>query len=161
MDAVDTLKGASLGERLLAGRAEKQKERGEFIGRVECGGGYILAHYRAMDYREDRQVGQRHQMVTDQLEQEIRLAADTLASASTGCEIHIGDEVFEKGPLGLALAQELGLDGPENNVQAVLALFPSERAMVEQYIELEAWVKAVNAGVDDDIEGKSGAATSL
>lgn len=159
MESVDTLKGASLGERLMAGRSEKQQDAGAFVGRIECGGGHILARYRAMTYREDRQVGQRHKAISDEVEREIRLAADTLASACTGCEIHIGDEVFEKGPLGLALANELGLDGAENDIQAVLALFPSERAMIEQFVELEAWVKAVNAGVDDDIEGKSVAAT--
>jgi hypothetical protein len=160
MEGVDTLKSASLGERLLAGRDEKQAEQGEMTGRIECVGGYIVSHYRALSFREDRKIGLRHKAVADIVEKEVRAAADTLAASSTRCEVHIGDETHEMPPLGLGLSQALGLDGPENDIQAVLALFPSERAMVEQFIELEEWASAVNAAVDGQIEGNSEAATS-
>lgn len=150
----------SLGERLLAGRAEQQAQQGEFIGTIQCGGGYIVSYYRALPFREDRKIGQRHRTVSDEIEREVRMAADTLAAASVRCEVHVGDETHEKGKLGLALAKELGLDGPETDIQAVLALFPTEKAMVEQFVEYEEWAKAVNRTVDGKIEGNSDAATS-
>jgi hypothetical protein len=143
----------SLGERLLAGRKEKQAQQGEFIGTIQLGGGHLTAHYRALDFREDRKIGQRHRAVADEIEREVRLAADTLAASCTRCEAHIDDEVHELPPLGLQLTQKLGIDGPENDVQAVLALFPSERAMVEQFVELEQWTSAVNRAVDTELAG--------
>lgn len=160
MDAPTLDKGLSLAERLMADREGKQAEQGEFVGTVQMGGGYLTVFYRALSYREDRKIGQRHRMVSDEVERELRLAADTLASSSTRCEAHVGDEVEELPPLGVALTSKLGLDGPENDVQAVLALFPSERAMVEQFVELEEWATAVNRTVDKSIEGNSVAATS-
>jgi hypothetical protein len=147
MEQVDTLKGASLGERLLAGRDAQQAGQGEFQGRIDCGGGYIVAYYRALPFREDRKVGLRHRTVADPVEREVRMAADTLATACTRCEVYVGDE------------DVLGLDAPENDIQAVLMLFPSERAMIEQFVELEEWTTAVNKTVDKNLVKNSEAAS--
>lgn len=157
--AVDTTKGMSLGERLMAGREEKRKEH-EFEAKIDLGGGYIEAFYRPLDFREERKIVKRHQAVRDDEEREIRMAAETLVVACLRCEAHVDDETHDVPPLGLRLTQHLGVDGPETDIQAVLALFPTESAMVAQCLALERWTNIVNQAVNGDIAGNSEAATS-
>ncbi len=150
---------ASLGERLLAGREKLQAAQGEYVGTIDCGGGTLRVHYRALSYREDRKVGQRHEGVRDEVEKEIRLAADTLVTASVKTEAEIDGEVHELPPLGLGLTTALGLDEPETDIQAALLLFPSERALIQQFVAYEQWATEVAQTVDGEIEENSGAAT--
>lgn len=159
MEAVS--KSLSLAERLEAGKAQAQAQEGEFVGTIQMAGGYLTIYYRVLSYREDRAIAIRHEAIGNQLERESRLAADTLASASVRSEAHVEEHSEELPKLGLELAARLGLDGPENDIQAVLALFPSERAMVEQFAELETWAKDVTRSVDRKLaEGDSLAATA-
>jgi hypothetical protein len=148
----------TLGERLLAARSRKQAAH-DVVMEIPGYEGQLFARYRPLDFREGRKIGQRHERLSDEIEKELRVAADTLVAACTGCEARIDGETHELPPLGLKLAQEIGLEGPENDTQAVLVVFPSELAVIKQFIDLQGDEDKANAQIDRELAGNSEAAT--
>jgi hypothetical protein len=146
----------SLGERLLAARSKKQAAHEE-VFEVPGYGGQLFARYRPLDFREARRIGQRHEALRDEVEKELRVAADTLASACISCEAHIDGEVKELPPLGLKLCEDIGLDGPETPIQAVLEIFPSEMSVVRQFVELQGAEETSNGAIDGELENSQAA----
>lgn len=148
----------SLGERLLATRDKHQKATEE-TRPVPGYEGQLTATYRGLTFREGRAIGKRHEAILDEAEQEIRIAADVLAKSCTGCQAHIDGETKDLPALGLGLAQSLGVDGPENDAQAVLMIFPSERAVVEEGAAVEKLGVTSGQKADGHIAGNSEAAS--
>ena len=146
----------SVAQRLLAARSKKQAAHEE-IFEVPGYDGQLFAVYRPLDFREARRIGQRHERLRDEIEKELRMAAESLASACIRCEAKIDGETHELPPLGLALAQQIGIEGPENDLQAVLAIFPSEMAVVNQFVAVQGSETASNGQIDTELEGNSGA----
>src|ERR1039457_18670 len=95
----------SLGERLLAARSQKQAAHEE-VFEVPGYGGQLYARYRPLDFREARKIGQRHEHVKDEIERELRMAADTLVAACVSCEAHIDGETHPLPPLGIELVKQ-------------------------------------------------------
>src|ERR1017187_8123483 len=115
---------ASLGERLLAARAKKQAaEEMEF----EVFDG-LFARHRPLEYRPTYRIVEKHENIKDHAERDLRVALDTIVATCVGCEARLDGEIQELAPLGLALNEAIGLDGAENDRQAVLELFGSEMA---------------------------------
>ena len=148
----------TLGERLLAARAKKQAAREETI-EVPGYEGQLWATYRPLDFREARKIGQAHEHLRDEIEKELRVAADTLVAACTGCEARIDGETHPLPPLGLELCEQIGLEGAENPRQAVLLLFPSEMAVVKQFVDVQGLEEASNGQIDEQLMGESQAVT--
>jgi hypothetical protein len=59
--------------------------------------------------------------------------------------------------LGLELCQQIGLEGPETPIQAVLAIFPSEMAVVRQFAELQGVEESSNEAIDGELENSQAA----
>lgn len=149
---------ATLGEQLLAARSRKQAAHEETF-EVPGYDGKLWATYRPLDFRVARRIGQRHERLRDEVEKELRVAADTLASACVSCEARIDGETHKLPPLGAELVKQIGLDGePETPIQAVLMIFPSEMAVVRQFVELQGAEDTANDQIDDELAGNSRAA---
>ncbi len=138
----------SLRERLLDARSRKQAAAPETM-EIPGYDGQLFATYRPLEFREARRIGQRHERLKDEIEKEIRVAADTLVAACTGCEARIDGQTVALPPLGLELCEQIGLEGPETPTQAVLAIFPSETALIRQFVALEAAEGASNGQIDE------------
>lgn len=147
----------TLADGLLDARVRRQAGFEETL-EVPGWSGRLWATYRPLEYRETRQIGLRHERVKDVVEKELRVAADTLVAACVRCEARHDGRTETLPPVGLALCQEIGLDGPENNTQAVLELFPSESAVMDQFVQVLELEQAANEQVDAAIEGNSEAA---
>ena len=80
------------------------------------------------------------------------MAADTLVAACTGTEAHVDGQVHTLPPLGLKLCEEIGLEGAENDLQAVLLLFPSEMAVVKQFVAMQEAEETANGRIDVELE---------
>lgn len=148
----------SLGERLLEARSKKQAAHEE-VFEVPGYDGQLFARYRPLDFRRAREIGQHHERLRDEIEKELRVAAETLATACLGCEARIEGQTHQLPPLGVELCNEIGLEGTENPIQAVLAIFPSEMAVVRQFVALQGAEESANGQIDTELEGNSQAAT--
>lgn len=144
----------TLAGRLMTARTE-QAVTHERTGIINLGGGELKVTYGVIPWREDQEIGKRHEKVQDRVERQLRLAADTLAAASLSSEAVVGGQTEPLPKLGVELATALGLDGMETDIQVVLALFPSERAMMEEFAAHEDWTGTVSKGIDETIEGES------
>jgi hypothetical protein len=132
------------------------------------GYGGLFAHYRLLDFRESRKVGEGVQGAgcRDEIDRELYLAADSLIAACVGTEARL------KGPdgnlvthdlgvkLGKPLAEYLGLGEFENDRQAVLLIFRRNTDLVEQFAVLQTRDAYVNQEADETLVGESGAAGS-
>ncbi len=147
----------ALGERLMAARSRMQGAQEETL-EIPGYDGQLWATYRPVEYRRAFAIVNEHLKLADDAEQLLRTGADTLIAACTGCEARIDGETHPVPPLGLRLAQELGIDGPENDRQAVLAIFPSEFAVVQQAGEVQDLSTLRNQRVDRELVGNSQAA---
>ena len=148
----------SVAEELAAGRNAAAAEH-ERTGIIHLTGGELHVKYGVIPWREDRRIATEHQSITDEGERLLRAAADTLIKASQGSIAHVGDRMEDLPPLGLELAGRLGLDGAENDRQVVFMLFPSDRAVMEEFWEHEAWTARVSKGLDEQQAGNSEAAS--
>ncbi len=148
----------ALGARLLAARDRKQAVHEELL-EVPGYDGQLWARYRPVEYRRAFGIVKEHQTVGDEAERLLRTAADTLVAACTGCEAHIDEEIHPLPPLGLELCKEIGIEGGDNDRQAVLAIFPSEFAVVQQAGEVQDLSTLVNQRIDRSLEENSVAAS--
>ncbi len=141
---------STLGEQLLAARSKKQAAH-EATLEIPGYDGKLWATYRPLDFREARHIGQEHERLRDEIEKELRIAADTLVKACVGCEARIGGKTHKLPPIGLELATEIGLGGAENPRQAVFLIFPSETAVMSQFVAVQGAESTVNGQVDEEL----------
>lgn len=96
-------------------------------------GGQLYAHYTPLDYRSARRIVERCETIPDPATRDLEAAAESLVTACQGVEAHVDGEVHDLGyKLGKQLADWLGLEGAETDVQAVFLIFPSEMAIINQ-----------------------------
>ncbi len=148
----------ALGARLLAARDRKQAVHEE-VREIPGYDGQLWARYRPVEYRRAFAIVAEHEKLTDGAEKLLRTSADTLVAACTGCEARIDEETHPLPPLGLELCKEIGLEGGDNDRQAVLAIFPSEFAVVQQAGEVQDLSTLVNQRIDRSLEENSSAAS--
>ena len=153
---------STVGERLLAARSKAQAAH-EITLAIPGFDGQLHATFRPLYFRESRKIGQAHERLSDEIEKELRVAADTLVAACTGCEAHIDGETHTLPPIGMALNEAIGLDAGENDRQAVLALYPTENALIRQFVAVDLAETQANVAVDTqlgkELEGNSEAAS--
>lgn len=144
----------SLAEQVLAAREAKQAAHTVTL-EIPGWSGTLWATYRPLSWRQARQIGLRHEALKSQVEKELRAAADGLAAACTGCEARVKGKVEPLPPLGLALCAALGLDGAENDGEAVLMVFPSEDDVIDQSNAVQRAEGLANGLIDEELAGNS------
>lgn len=126
------------------------------------GYGGLFAHYRLLDFRDTRKVGEETTAsgVKGEIDRELYLAANHLLAASTGTEAHIDGDIHDlQRPLGRALAEYLGLgDEFENDRQALFVIFRREIDLMDQFVELQGQKAFADQEADKTLLGESGAA---
>ncbi len=152
----------NLGEQLLAARSRKQAAH-EVTLEVPGYEGKLWATYKPLGFKAARRIGQHHENLRDEVEKELRVAAETLAAACTKTEARIEGQTVELPPLGLELCEKIGLEGPETPVQAVMAIFKAEddegTDLVEQFVAVQGAERASNGQIDEELLGNSEAAS--
>lgn len=120
----------SLAERLRSQREQRTAPK-ETTLKVP-GFDELYARYLPLGFRPARKIVEDCADIQDPATQDLEEAVQTLLTACQGVEAHIGGETHDLGmKLGKPLADFLGLDGSENDVQAVMLIFPSEMAIVD------------------------------
>jgi hypothetical protein len=132
------------------------------------GYGGLFAHYRLLDFRESRKIGDAltDAGCRDEIDKELYLAADSLIAANTGTEARLKDASGSlvtrdlEVKLGRPLAEYLGLGEFDNDRQAVFEIFRRNLDVMAQYAALETHDSYVNQGADKTLLGESDAAGS-
>lgn len=132
------------------------------------GYGGLFAHYRLLDFRESRKIGDalRDAGCKDEIDRELYLAADSLIAANTGIEARLkdpgGNLVTQdlEVKLGKPLAEYLGLGEFDNDRQAVFEIFRRHIDVMAQFAALETHDTYVNREADKTLLGESVAAGS-
>jgi hypothetical protein len=125
------------------------------------GYGGLYAHYRILDFAETRAVGDAVEAtgVKRGKDRELYLAAEHLIAANVGVEAHIDGEIHELAqPLGVSLAEYLGLGACENDRQAVFLIFRRELDVMDQFVALQAEKAYADREADKTALGESEAA---
>ena len=102
----------------------------------------------------------RGSMQLDEAEQELKIAADTLASAYKDVWAEADGELE---PLGLslqALASYLGLAGAENDTQALFLIIPDELDLIQLHAGYMVWKKGAASAAEQELVGEYVATSS-
>jgi hypothetical protein len=149
----------SIQERL---RSNRQKIQIKDSVTLEIPGyGGLFAHYRLLDFRETREVGDQVTAtgVKGEKDRELYLAAHHLLTANTGIEARIDGQTHDLGlTLGRDLATYLDLGDCENDRQAVFTIFRRELDVMDQFVELRAQKAYADEEADQTLLGESEAA---
>lgn len=124
-----------------------------------CGG--LFAHYRILDFRETRAVGEEvlASGIKREIDKELYLAAHHLLAACVGTEARIDGETHDLGcTLGSELTEYLGLGECENDRQALFMIFRREMDVMNQFTELQQEKTYADQEADDTLLGESEAA---
>jgi hypothetical protein len=144
----------SLAERLRSQREQRTAPK-ETTLKVP-GFDELYARYLPLGYRPARKIVEDCIDIPDPATRDLEAAVQTLLTACQGVEAHIDGETHDLGmKLGKALADFLGLEGSENDKQAIMLIFPSEMAIMNQAVEVEG---LSNETSDDQIVKNSVAA---
>ena len=127
----------SLAERLRTQR-EQHAVPSETTLRVP---GYdeLYARYLPLEYRPARKIVEECINIPDAATRDLEAAVKTLLASCQGVEAHIDGETHDLGMgLGKQLADWLGLEGAENDQQAIMLIFPSEMAIMAHADRVQA-----------------------
>ncbi len=129
--------------------------------------GRLVAKYRILGWPEQRAIVAENQKVSDQATQELYVAADSLIVSCVGVEMLIPtnapaalerlaeDFNAAEHKLNRVLAEALGCDYAESDRQAVIAIFPSELALISHYNDLFAAQSGADEEIDEALVGNS------
>ena len=147
----------SLKDQILAARTAALGEHTEDF-EIPGFGGRLWGTFKALDdYAELRQIGKRHEGITDQVEREMAVGADTLLEANTDTFALIDGK---KEPLGVRLGLELngylGIEGAQNDREALFLLFDSKTTnLMQLFFRYDGWTKVAQTEAETRVEGKS------